>query len=144
MHVYTKYSEIQMRSVSLYDIRFRDTKGLIAKCRKSKMHGMASEKHEALTAKSTLYRLRLYHQPQILVRFTLRPAIFKIHGGRKPWNIENAPNDPAQTDFERLTNKSTLHILPSTFPRSPNFVGFLSTKSRFQDIEFLFDCHVTR
>ena len=58
---------------------------------------------EHVTDKSTLYTLNTYPDAQILVRFALRPAVFKIQGRRK-------------TEMHWMTPKLNLNTNSQSYP----------------------------
>ena len=111
-------------SISLYELWF-------SRCKVPENQNCTEwpqTKLERLTVKKVLYiHYILTPDAQILVRFVLWPAVFKIQG-YKNWKC----TEWSQIELEHLTVKSTLHIL-NTYPWDPNFGQFCSTISRFRD-----------
>ena len=124
--VYTQYPppRVKFHSVSLYDEPFSRYKAVEnPKCTKWPQNDLKN-----LTVKSTRIHWIFTPETQILLRFALRPAVFRDTRLSK---IGNAPKI-VEWAHSHLNVKSTMYTL-NTHPRGKTFTLLHSTTRRFRD-----------
>ena len=114
---------------------FRDT-------RRSKIGNVPSDLRLILQLKvtRTLYILSTCPKAAMLVRFTLRPGIFEIHGCQKSEKLECT--EWPQNKLEHRPIKSALYTI-STYSKVPKFGLFWSVNSRIRDTRLWKNGNVT-